>query len=102
MEVCEDEDNLSIKTDSTGNRQIVIKSNNSDLSKNQSKLLSLKKPIIKRKVPGNSSTFFVNSDDQQQGKVALKLLGDFIKKPPQNDAKQKTNNDRPILSRLKF
>lgn len=100
----DDDNNLSIKTDITGKR-IVIKTNNNnnnDLSKNQSKLLNLKKPIIKRKV-NNISTFVANNDEkqQQQGQVALKLLGEFIKKP-QNDAKQKPQNDRPILSRLKF
>jgi hypothetical protein len=104
----DNDNNLSIKTDSSGKR-IVIKSNNNDLSKNQIKLLNLKKPIIKRKI-NNISTFVANNDEkQQQGQVALKLLGEFIKKPqndakqkPQNDAKQKPQNDRPILSRLKF
>lgn len=92
---------LSIKTDSTGNR-IVIRANNNDLSKNQNKLMSIKKPIIKRTVNSSSKSSILTSNEDKQGQVALKLLGDFIKKP-QNDTKSKNeNNDRPILSRLKF
>ena len=88
-------DNLSIKTDIKGNR-IVVKTN--DLSNNQNKLISIKKPIIKRTTTKTTTvTVLRNNNDDQQGQVALKLLGEFIKKP-QND----NNKDRSILNRLKF
>jgi hypothetical protein len=98
---------ISIKTDTKGNR-IVIKSNESTngLSNNQNKLLNIKKPIIKRTLTSNATaatnknavSAVLRNNEDQQGQVALKLLGDFIKKPNEKN----TKNDGSIFKRLTF